>query len=118
VSVAIARVRAPTLRPQDSATLSGIAGSGSGDSLTFSLYGPGDTTCSGTALYSETQNNLGDGTYSTSNSTFTLDSSSTVGIYRWKVDFTGNSANNNNPGTCGDESFELGAGGIVNRAAS
>jgi hypothetical protein len=108
---------APTLIPQDSATLTGIAGSGTGTSLTFSLYAPG-VACTGTPLYTETLSDLGNGTQTTSNGSFTLDSTSTTGVYKWKVDFTGNSANNDNPGTCGDESFELGAGGIVVRTYS
>ena len=108
---------APTLIPQDSATLSGIVGGGTGTmSVVFNLYGPGDTTCTGTVLYTETVPVTGNGPVSTDNGSFTLNSSSTKGIYRWKVDFTGDSANNNNPGTCGDESFDF--QGATDRAAS
>jgi hypothetical protein len=111
---------APTLKPQDSATLSGIVSGGSGTmSLSFKLYGPGNATCdpSGAApVYTQTVTVTGDGTLSTSNSTFTLDSSSPTGVYRWLVDFTGNSKNNDNAGTCGDESFDF--EGIVDRPAS
>jgi hypothetical protein len=108
---------APTLTPQDSATLSGIVGGGTGTmSVTFSLYGPTDTSCSGTPLYTESPTVTADGTISTANSSFTLDSSSAKGVYRWKVDFTGDTANNDNLGTCGAENFDF--EGLTDHAAS
>lgn len=83
---------APTLVPQDSATVSGAAtgGSASGTAdgkIVFSLYAPLDTTCIGTALFSQAVAVTGDGTYTTTNSGipsagYTISSD---GIYRWKV---------------------------------
>jgi hypothetical protein len=111
---------APTLTPQDSATLSGIVSGGSGTmSLSFKLFGPGNATCDplGDApIYTESITVTADGTVTTSNTNVTLSSSSASGVYRWLVNFTGNSKNNDNPGTCGDESFNF--QGIVDRAAS
>jgi hypothetical protein len=111
---------APTLTPQDSATLSGIVSGGSGTmSLSFKLFGPGNATCDplGDApIYTESITVTADGTVTTSNTDVTLDSLSASGVYRWLVSFTGNSKNNDNPGTCGDESFNF--QGIVDRAAS
>jgi hypothetical protein len=111
---------APTLRPQDSATLSGIVSGGSGTmSLSFKLFGPGNPTCDpagDAAVFSTSINVTADGTVTTTNSTFILNSSSATGVYRWLVDFTGNTKNNSNPGTCGDESFDF--QGIVDRTAS
>jgi hypothetical protein len=109
----------PTLRPQDKAHLSSILSGGSGTmSLTFSLYAPGsDCLDTDTPVYQESVTVTGNGDYNTNNTTFVLDSSSTVGVYKWKVDFSGNSANNDVAGGCGDEKFELGAGGIVDKSS-
>jgi hypothetical protein len=111
---------APTLTPQDSATLSGIVAGGSGTmSVSFKLFGPGNATCDplGAApIYTESITVTADGTVTTNNSSLTLDSSSASGVYRWLVNFTGNSKNNDNAGVCGDESFNF--QGIVDRAAS
>jgi hypothetical protein len=111
---------APTLTPQDSATLSGIVAGGSGTmSVSFKLFGPGNATCDplGDApIYTESIDVTADGTVTTSNTSLTLDSSSASGVYRWLVNFTGNSKNNDNPGVCGDESFNF--QGILDRPAS
>jgi hypothetical protein len=113
----------PTLRPQDKATLSNITSGGSGTmSLTFTLYGPGNPTCleDGTHTHVFQQSGVtvtANGDYNTTNTSFLLDSSSTVGVYKWKVDFFGNSVNNDVAGGCGDESFELGPGGIVDKSS-
>jgi hypothetical protein len=113
----------PTLRPQDKATLSNITSGGSGSmSLTFTLYGPGNSSCledaTHTHVFQQTGVSVsGNADYNTNNTTFVLDSSSPTGVYKWKVDFFGNSANNDVAGGCGDETFELGAGGIVNKSS-
>jgi hypothetical protein len=98
----------PTLTPQDSATLSGISAGGSPQAtITFELFGPGDATCSGTAEYSTTMDVTGDGTYTTNNTTFVIDSSSTFGTYRWKVTYSGDSKNEGNSKACGVEQFTV-----------
>lgn len=115
---------APRLIPQDSATLSGILAGGTGSlTLTFSLYGPADTACTGTALFSQVVNVTGDGTYTTTNSGdpsvnngFRLTSSSATGTYRWVVAFNGNTFNNANTKACGTETFVF--NGITDAAAS
>lgn len=113
----------PTLRPQDKATLSGINSGGSGSmSLTFTLYGPGNPTCLEDATHTHVFQQTGvsvtaNGDYNTNNTAYVLNSSSATGVYRWKVDFFGNTANNDVAGGCGDESFELGAGGIVDKTS-
>ena len=76
----------------------------------------GRTTCTGTVLYTESQDVTADGTIDTANASVTLDSSSAKGVYRWKVDFTGDTANNDNLGTCGAENFDF--QGLTDHAAS
>jgi hypothetical protein len=99
---------APTLIPQDSATVSGLDATGVVDGtankeMTFSLYSTSD--CSGTALYSKTVTVTANGDYATDNSgvspngfTITAD-----GTYKWQVVYNGDSRNNGFTVACGAE---------------
>jgi trimeric autotransporter adhesin len=111
---------APKLRPQDTAQVSGITSGGTGTmSLTFTLYAPSNSTCNEANghVYQESVTVTGNGPYATNNQNYDLTSSSATGVYRWKVDFTGDSANNDVTGSCGAESFDLGSGGIVDKTS-
>ena len=97
----------PNVIPNDSATISG-ATSGAGGTLTFSLFGPTDSGCSGTPVYTETQN-VGNGTttYATTNSTY---HASGAGTWRWQVSYSGDGDNKPTTSSCGVEQFTLVAG--------
>jgi hypothetical protein len=107
---------APSLIPQDSATLDGIlAGGTTQATLTFELFGPGDTTCAGPALFSDEVDVNGDGTYTTTNSGdpnstpsgFSLTSDSDPGIYSWVVSYSGDEVNDGTTADCGVETFDF-----------
>jgi hypothetical protein len=91
------------LFPQDKATISASAGGTPTGSVTFSLYAPGDTTCSGTAVYSETVP-LSGGDASTSNTTFSV-AAATSGVYRWLVTYAGDGTHTGTTSACGTEQF-------------
>ncbi len=92
---------APTLIPNDSATISGLFGASPSGTLTFKLFTTSD--CSGSPVYTETMGVTGNATYSTTNpggagtpSTYTISADATV---RWTVDYDGDS--NNAPASSG-----------------
>lgn len=96
---------APNLIPNDDATISGaLAPTGT---ITFKLFAPADATCAGAGAYTQTVTVNGNGTYSTSNTSFVA---STLGTWRWQVTYSGDA--NNNPATsaCGVERFTLANG--------
>ncbi len=99
---------AQNLKPNDSATITG-ATSTAGGKITFSLFSPSDTTCSGMPAYTADVNVSGNNTYSTNNTDFIA---STVGTWRWKVTYSGDANNNGTTSACGVENFT-----IVNTAA-
>jgi hypothetical protein len=81
----------------DTATISG--GHSPTGTLTFSAYGPGDTTCSAAPVYtSEAITVSGDGTY-TSTPSF---SPAEPGTYHWVASYSGDAGNEAVAGTCGD----------------
>ena len=90
------------LIPNDDATISG--GASPTGSVTFSLYSPADATCAGAAAFTQTVPVSGNGTYSTTNTTFVA---STDGTWRWRVGYSGDT--NNDPATsaCGTERFTI-----------
>ncbi len=94
---------AQNLLPNDSATIAG-ATSTAGGTITFSLYGPSDATCAGTPALTQSVGVAGDGTYSTSNTTFTA---SQVGTWRWKVVYGGDANNLGTTSACGVENFTI-----------
>jgi hypothetical protein len=78
----------------DQATLSGLvnpvtSGLGAG-TLTFNLYGPGDTTCSNSLFSVTLTASSGNGNYTTT----TGPSESTAGTYVWLVSYSGDANNN------------------------
>jgi hypothetical protein len=90
--------------PDDSATLSG--GVNPTGTLTFSLYGPNDATCIAPAVFSQTVGVIGNGTYSTTNSSsLTPATVSTPGTYNWKIVYSGDANNNGFTISCGTENF-------------
>jgi hypothetical protein len=93
---------AQDLIPNDSFTLSG--GFNPTGTVTFSLYGPGDPTCSGTAAYTEQVSVSGNGTYATTNSTF---NATNEGTWRWSSTYSGDNNNTSANSTCGTERFTI-----------
>jgi hypothetical protein len=93
----------PNLIPNDDATLSGLTDN-AGGTVVFNLYSPSDATCSGTPAYTETVNVNGNGTYSTSNTTFIA---KTVGTWRWQVTYSGDANNEGSTSDCGVEHFTI-----------
>ena len=82
----------------DTAHLSG--GPDPTGTITFHLYGAGDTTCAGTPVFTSTVPVAGNNDYKSGSSTPT-----TAGVYRWVASYSGD-ANNKpaGPTTCGDSS--------------
>jgi hypothetical protein len=94
---------AQNLLPNDDATISNGFDT-PGGTITFSLFSPSDATCSGAPAYTQTVNVSGNGTYSTTNTTFLA---SNEGTWRWQVSYSGDA--NNKPATsaCGVEFFTI-----------
>ena len=84
----------------DTATLSdGHQFDGKG-TITFSLYGPGDPTCSDKPAYTETVKADHNGDYTTSNTSVLADS---AGIWNWTATFNGDGNNSKAVSGCGAE---------------
>jgi len=79
----------------DTATLSG--GFNPTGTITFRLYGPGDVTCAGPPLFSNTVPVAGNGSYNSANFTTTQ-----PGTYRWIAFYSGDANNSPASGSCGD----------------
>jgi hypothetical protein len=94
---------AQTLLPNDSFTLSGATLNATG-SITFNLYAPGDTTCSGAPALTQTVNVLGNGTYATTNNSFFA---SAEGTWRWQSSYSGDANNGSVSSPCGTERFTI-----------
>jgi hypothetical protein len=94
---------AQKLLPNDDATLGGATGNASGTIL-FSLFDPNDATCAGAPAYTETVSVSGNGTYSTTNTTFFA---TTEGTWRWLVTYSGDSNNVDATSACGVEQFTI-----------
>ena len=65
--------------------------------VTFNLYGVSDTTCSGSAIFTDTANLVG-GSATSGNYTTTA-----AGTYHWKATYNGDSNNNSVTSPCADE---------------
>jgi hypothetical protein len=91
----------PVLLPNDSALLSGGFGT-LGGSLTFELFASAD--CSGDAMYKETVQVDGAGTYATSNDSVEITAD---GVYSWEVSYSGDSSNNGAFSTCTAEQMSI-----------
>jgi hypothetical protein len=84
----------------DSATLTG--GFSPTGTITFTLYGPGDTTCT-TPIATSTAAVSGDGTYHSAVAT-----TGAAGTYNWAASYGGDAANNAvGPTACGAESVTV-----------
>jgi hypothetical protein len=102
--VGVARVGQPII---DTARLAGaIAPTGT---ITFRLYGPNDSTCSGDPIFTSQATVNGNGSYNSDS--FTPDH---AGTYRWTVDYSGDRLNNGaGPTACGEPSESV----VVNPAS-
>ena len=89
--------------PNDAATISG-ATSTAGGSITFNLYSPSDATCASAPAFTQTVSVNGNGTYSTSNTTFIASDS---GTWRWQVVYSGDANNKAATSACGVEQFTI-----------
>jgi hypothetical protein len=78
----------------DIATLSGSDPQGT---ITFSLYRPNDSTCSGTPAFTADQTVIGDGTY-----TSPAFAPGQAGTYLWVATYSGDANNNPAATACGD----------------
>jgi hypothetical protein len=94
---------AQNLIPNDDATIAG-ATSSAGGTITFNLFDPSDATCSGAPALTQTVNVSGNGTYSTTNTTFIA---SATGTWRWQVDYSGDGNNDATSSACGVENFTI-----------
>ena len=79
----------------DTATLTG--GQNPTGTITFRLYGPGDTTCTGTAVHTDTETVAGNGSY-----TSTAHTPTALGTYRWIAVYSGDTNNTPVTGACND----------------
>jgi hypothetical protein len=93
---------AQNLIPNDNFTLSG--GFNPTGSITFNLYDPSNATCSGTPALTQTVTVSGNGTYSTTNTTFVA---SAEGTWRWASSYTGDGNNEAASSACGVEQFSI-----------
>jgi hypothetical protein len=84
-----------------------------GGTITFSLYAPSAPTCTGTPAYTQTVTVNGNGTYSTTNTTFFA---GIVGTWRWVVAYSGDNNNTGATSACGVENFTLTTGKPESRA--
>jgi hypothetical protein len=94
------------LIPNDDATITG-ATSDAGGSITFDLFSPGDTTCSGTVAFTQTVTVNGNGTYKTTNTGANAFVASTEGTWRWQVTYSGDVNNVSTTSACGIENFTI-----------
>jgi hypothetical protein len=94
---------AQNLLPNDNATITG-ATSNAGGTITFNLFTPSAATCAGTPALTQQVNVSGNGTYSTTNTTFFA---SAVGTWRWQVTYSGDANNNSATSACGVENFTI-----------
>jgi len=86
----------------DSATLSG--GYNPTGSITFKLYAPSASTCTGTPSFTQTVTvTSGTSTYTTTNSTAT----NAAGTWRWTASYAGDSNNNTVASGCDDEKVTI-----------
>src|SRR5437016_222422 len=91
---------------QDTATLSG--GTSPTGTISFSLYGPNDLSCGGSATSAGSATVSGNGSYSSSAVTENV-----AGTYRWIASYSGDANNNGFTTTCN----EAGETSTVNRAS-
>ncbi|MEW1809022.1 hypothetical protein [Arthrobacter sp. SLBN-53] len=91
------------LIPNDNFILSGGLGTVTG-TIIFNLYAPSDATCAGTPALTQTKTVSGNGTYSTTNTTF---HATTAGTWRWASSYSGDASNQSATSACGVEQFTI-----------
>ncbi len=94
---------AQNLVPNDAATIAGATAT-AGGTITFQLFSPSDATCAGTPALAQTVNVSGNGTYTTTNTTFVA---SQEGTWRWQVTYSGDANNTGTTSACGVERFTI-----------
>jgi uncharacterized repeat protein (TIGR01451 family) len=87
----------------DTAHVSG--GSSPTGNVTFSLFGPADATCSGTALYTKTVALSGSDAATTDGPAV-----SAAGVYHWTATYNGDGNNNTASSACASEAVTVGKG--------
>jgi hypothetical protein len=92
---------AGTVILNDTGTLAG--GASPTGSITFNLYDPSHTDCSGTPAYTQTVPVSGNGSYSTSNTT----PAGTAGTWSWTASYDGDANNFGAASTCGHETVTV-----------
>jgi hypothetical protein len=86
--------------PQDAATISASAGGSPTGSVTFSLFGPNDTTCSAAAVFTQTVSLSGSpASASTTNTAFSV-SAANAGNYRWVAAYGGDPTHEGSTSNC------------------
>ncbi len=78
----------------DTATLSG--GTAPSGTITFTLFGPNNATCSGTPIFTSTKPVFGNGNFQSDQFT-----ANAVGTYRWEATYNGDSNNATASSACG-----------------
>jgi hypothetical protein len=90
----------------DTATVSG--GSSPTGTVTFQLFGPNDTTCSGTPVFTSSDDALTNGAAASGSFTPT-----TTGTYEWVATYNGDAGNLTAVSKCGDEPVTIAASGVL-----
>jgi hypothetical protein len=72
----------------DTATITGAGPTGPAGTITYNLYGPGNTTCAGDPVFTTTRNVAGNGSYVSGPFVPTV-----AGVYQWIVTYSGDSNN-------------------------
>lgn len=99
---------APYMYPQDSATVSASSGGTPTGTVTFKLYGPGDTMCQGPIKFQQSVALDNAGKASTNNTSFWVDSSNdSASPYLWQVTYSGDATHEGKTGGCGDENATI-----------
>jgi hypothetical protein len=99
---------AGTVKLDDMATLSG--GFNPGGSITFSLFDPSHTDCSGSPAFTQTVPVSGNGTYGTTNNTAV---SSVPGTWTWTANYSGDTNNAGTSSGCGQETVTVTPAGVA-----
>jgi len=79
--------------------------------VTFSLYGPTDTTCTGTAIFTSTVALSGTGTSGTATSA-SFSGTKSTGTYNWVASYSGDASSAPSKSKCGAEPVNFTASGV------
>jgi hypothetical protein len=89
---------AGTVALNDTATL--LGGMSPSGTITFNLYDPSQSGCTGNPVYTQTETVSGDGSYPTANTALAAE----AGAWNWTVTYSGDAGNNPATSPCGAES--------------